>query len=137
MQSGLSAMPSHLLICYLQEDVVLPARRISKSRDATPVVSDNEDAPEADTDGAAAAVEADPAAKKGKLRKAGPDQQDAGSAKKRRKHSMSKTPEPSGGTQASLDAFGEVRAVASSWMCMHLSCKTDEHVNAAMICQAG
>lgn len=105
-------MTHSLVISCAQEDVVLPARRISKSRDATPVVSDPEDAPEA-ADGAAAvaaaAAEADPAGKKGKLRKAGADQQDTGSAKKRRKR-MSKTPEPSDAVQAPLDIDGEVRS---------------------------
>ena len=87
---------------------MLPARRIAKSRDATPVASDSEDQPDA------VATEGTPqeeaaAASKGKLRKAATDQQDPGPAKKRRKHSSSNIPEASESGQVSTDPDGEVR----------------------------
>ena len=82
---------------------MLPARRLSKSRTATPALSDGEEAPDA---AATAAVQEEAAANKGKLRKATPDLQDTGPAKKRRKRSSSKTPEAS--EQASADPDGQV-----------------------------
>ncbi len=106
----------------LQEEV-LPARRVSKSKDATPVVSDSEEAPEpadasqppnapqshAQTQPAA---KAQTAAKKGKLRKAAATQQDElqeqGSARKRRKQSSSRTPEPSEAVQQPASSHSQV-----------------------------
>ena len=87
----------------LQEEVVLPSRRVSKSRDATPAASDSEDA--AASEGG---KEEGAAGSKGKLRKAAPDQQDTGPAKKRRKRSSRKTPELSNSGQAPADPNGEV-----------------------------
>ncbi|KAL3130584.1 hypothetical protein ABBQ38_008389 [Trebouxia sp. C0009 RCD-2024] len=87
-----------------EEDVVMPARRLSKSRTATPAVSDSEEAPEA---AAAADAQEEAAANKGKLRKATPDQQDTGPPKKRRKRSSSKTPEASEGAEASAAPDGQ------------------------------
>ncbi|DBA90498.1 hypothetical protein WJX77_002407 [Trebouxia sp. C0004] len=90
------------------EEEVLPARRVSKSKDATPVVSDSEEAPDpADASQPPNApqshAQTQPATKKGKLRKAAATQQDElqeqGSARKRRKQSSSKTPEPSEAVQ--------------------------------------
>lgn len=83
----------------------MPARRLSKSRTATPAVSDSEEAPEA---AAAADAQEEAAANKGKLRKATPDQQDTGPPKKRRKRSSSKTPEASEGAEASAAPDGQV-----------------------------
>lgn len=88
-----------------QEDMVLPARRLSKSRTATPALSDSQEAPDA---AATEAVKQEAAANKGKLRKPTPDQEDPGPAKKRRKRSSSKTPEASDSAQASADTAGQV-----------------------------
>ena len=85
----------------------MPARRISKSRDATPAASDSGEGPDAaaSEDG----KEEGAAGSKGKLRNATPDQQqDTGPAKKRRKRSSSNTPEASNSGQASADPDGEV-----------------------------
>ena len=105
----------------LQEEV-LPARRVSKSKDATPVVSDSEEVPEP-ADGnqpptasqshaqtqPAAKAQTQPAAKKGKLRKAAATQQDElqeqGSA---RKQSSSRTPEPSEAVQQPASSHSQV-----------------------------
>ena len=87
---------------------MLPARRISKSKDATPVVSDNEDTPEATQATQADTTSAVAGSKKGKLRKTPPEQPDEGSAKKRRKRSSSRTPEPSGSGPASAEQNGQV-----------------------------
>lgn len=108
----------------LQEEV-LPARRVSKSKDATPVVSDSEEVPEsADASQPptapqshaqtlpAAKAQTQSAAKKGKLRKAAASQQDElpeqGSACKRRKKSSSKTPEPSETVQQPASSQSQV-----------------------------
>jgi len=97
----------------LQEEV-LPARRVSKSKDATPVVSDSEEAPEpADASQPPNApqshAQTQPAAKKGKLRKAAATQQDElqeqGSA---RKQSSSRTPEPSEAVQQPASSHSQV-----------------------------
>ena len=109
---------------FLQEEV-LPARRVSKSKDATPVVSDSEEVPEPADAGQpptapqshpqtqpAAKAQTQPAAKKGKLQKAAASQQDEvqeqGSARKRRKKSSSKTPEPSETAQEPASSQSQV-----------------------------
>ena len=84
---------------------MLPARRFSKSRDATPAASDSEEG--ADAAASEGRKEEGAAGSKGKLRKAAPDQQDTGPAKKR-KRSSSKTPEASNSAQAPADPDGEV-----------------------------
>ena len=94
------------MLVPFQEEVVLLARRVSKSRDATPAASDSEDAPNAAA--SEGGKEEGQAGSKGKLRKAAPDQQDTGPAKKRRKRSSSKTPEASNSGQAHADPDGEV-----------------------------
>ena len=108
----------------LQEEV-LPGRRVSKSKDATPVVSDSEEAPEpADASQPptasqshtqtqpAAKAQTQPAAKKGKLRKAAATRQDEvqeqGSPRKRRKQGSSKTPEPSETVQQPASSQSQV-----------------------------
>lgn len=107
MVSGGTCIAKHcIMLGFFQEEVVLPARRISKSRDATPAASDSDEGPDAaaSEDG----KEEGAAGNKGKLRKAAPDQQqDSGPAKKRRKRSSSKTPEASNSGQAPADPNGE------------------------------
>lgn len=105
--SGDCELPNQEKSCFLQEDVVLPARRISKSRDTTPAASDSEAAP--DTQGSKAEGAA---GSKGKVRKAALNPQDTGPAKKRRKRSSSKTPEASSSGQASADSDREVCVTA-------------------------
>ena len=100
----------------LQEEV-LPGRRVSKSKDATPVVSDSEEAPEpADASQPPTAsqshAQTQPAAKKGKLRKAAATRQDEvqeqGSPRKRPKQGSSKTPEPSETVQQPASSQSQV-----------------------------
>lgn len=100
----------------LQEEV-LPARRVSKSKDATPAVSDSEEVPDPADASPPPTVpqshaQTHPAAKKGKLRKAAATQQDElqeqGSARKRRKQGSSKTPEPSETVQQPASSQSQV-----------------------------
>lgn len=89
---------------------MLPARRVSKSRDTTPAASDSEAAP--DTAAAVGGKVEGAAGSKGKVRKAALNQQDTGPAKKRRKRSSSKTPEASSSGQASAEPDREVCVTA-------------------------
>ena len=81
----------------------MPARRVLKSKDNTPAVSDSEETSQTAEDSQQAAAAPAPSpkapAKKGKLRKSGADQQQQGPPSKRPKRSASNTPEPSDATQ--------------------------------------
>ena len=122
--SAYTPIQDHL--CCIQDDTVLPARRIAKSKDATPVESDNDEIPDANS------AQAEPAARKGKMRKAAPSQQDLGAANKRRKRSISQTPEPSDSGHPMADKPEEVSTLtllnsmrtqpeAKQDSCIHLS----------------